>query len=74
LRDGDGADLRVVTALERMTVAPFGISGGKAGRKAELVRADRHGTRSVRDRVLELARGESLTVRTAGGGGYGTED
>jgi N-methylhydantoinase B/oxoprolinase/acetone carboxylase alpha subunit len=74
LRDADGADLRVVTALERMTVAPFGISGGKAGGKAELVYGGRHGARSVRERVIELVRGESLTIRTAGGGGYGMED
>ena len=71
LRAGEGSTLRVVTALERMTVAPYGLAGGGPGAKAELVRLDGEGSRAVRDRVVELGPGEGLTIRTAGGGGYG---
>lgn len=74
LREGDGASLRVVTALERMTVGPFGISGGEPGGKAELVYVDQSGAHAVLERVVELVPGELLTVRTAGGGGYGVAD
>ena len=74
LRDGDGTALRVVNALERMTVAPPGLAGGGPGAKAALVRVGPAGSRSVDDRVVELAPGEALVVRTAGGGGYGRTD
>jgi N-methylhydantoinase B/oxoprolinase/acetone carboxylase alpha subunit len=66
-----GRDLRVVSALERMVVAPYGLSGGSAGSPSALVRADNTSERRVQDRVIELTVGERLTIMTAGGGGYG---
>jgi N-methylhydantoinase B/oxoprolinase/acetone carboxylase alpha subunit len=71
LRDGEGRSLRIVHALERMTVAPPGLAGGGAGARATLVRTDSHGSRPEHNRVVELVPGDSLTVQTAGGGGYG---
>jgi 5-oxoprolinase (ATP-hydrolysing) len=72
LRPDDGRRMRVVTSLERMSTAPYGLEGGADGSRSELVRTGgAGGDESVVDRVIELAGGEGLVIRTAGGGGFG---
>lgn len=68
-----GRSVRVVTALERMLVAPYGLAGGVDGSVSALIPSGERTERSVTDRVFELLVGEHLTIRTAGGGGYGDE-
>ncbi|MCU1488887.1 MAG: 5-oxoprolinase (ATP-hydrolyzing) [Acidimicrobiaceae bacterium] len=71
LRPDEGRTMRVVTALERMSTAPYGLAGGAEGARSALVREGPGGLRSTKDRVIELEVGEGVTVQTAGGGGYG---
>ncbi|GAA0528524.1 N-methylhydantoinase B [Saccharopolyspora subtropica] len=64
-----------VVATARVTRCPWGLHGGEPGSPAQ-VHVLRNGTwqqLAVMDR-LDLHRGESLRIQTAGGGGYGQPD
>lgn len=73
LRDGDGAWMRIVVALERMHHPPYGLDGGEPGACSTLTIGHRDGaTEPTFERVIELSAAvPSLTVTTAGGGGFG---
>lgn len=69
---GDGAKL-LARGLERMCFRPWGVRGGGPGAPTELiVNAGTPGERR-HDKidVLELARGDVVTLLTSGAGGYG---
>ncbi len=53
-------------------VAPFGLTGGEAGRcgKNSVLRAGREETLAACDRV-QLGQGDRIIIETPGGGGYG---
>jgi N-methylhydantoinase B/oxoprolinase/acetone carboxylase alpha subunit len=72
LRPGAGRWLRVVTALERMTVSPYGLAGGDPGARSTLIVEHEGVLQSTTERVIELQDGDWLTMSTAGGGGFGS--
>jgi N-methylhydantoinase B len=59
--------------LERSVTPPWGVKGGKDGAINSLEITDRTGkTRSIRKATRHpIAAGDTLSVRTGGGGGYG---
>jgi len=59
----------VVAATSRVTTAPWGLDGGGEGTPGEVLREDTPVASMSR---FDLGTGESVTIRTAGGGGYGT--
>ncbi|WP_018296804.1 hydantoinase B/oxoprolinase family protein [Corynebacterium lubricantis] len=62
----------VVAGTSRVTTSPWGLRGGSDGQRA-VVRS--HTNEEVRERSslskFDLAAGESVSIQTAGGGGYG---
>lgn len=77
-RGGDGlvrtltvarGEATVVAATSRVTTAPWGLDGGGEGTPGEVLREDTPVASMSR---FDLGTGESVTIRTAGGGGYGT--
>jgi N-methylhydantoinase B/oxoprolinase/acetone carboxylase alpha subunit len=72
LRPGQGEWLRIVTALERMTVPPYGLEGAEPGARSTLVVETGGSSQPTAERVVELRDGDWLTMTTAGGGGFGS--
>ncbi len=65
------APLRISLVTERRRTAPFGLQGGQPGAKGRnVVRGSEVGGRYSG----ELAPGETITIETPGGGGYGSPD
>ncbi len=65
---------RFVANLDRFEIPPYGLAGGDAGRAGRLTlrRADGDEvTLSSKVRGVEMNRGDSIRLETAGGGGYG---
>ncbi|QGU06209.1 Acetophenone carboxylase delta subunit [Corynebacterium occultum] len=62
----------VTVGTERVSSGPWGLHGGEPGTPAGV---QHHGTEGVRDLEsmsrVELRAGEAISIRTAGGGGYG---
>lgn len=70
--DGDEAQV-LGRGMDRFRFAPWGLAGGKAGATARTVlNLGRPGERELgKLDVVDLVRGDTLTVLTPGGGGYG---
>jgi N-methylhydantoinase B len=68
---GPGAILSILA--ERTKIPPWGLNGGGHGGLGEYIlrRADGSARRLPSKCTVPLARGESLVIRTPGGGGYG---
>ncbi|HEY0259845.1 MAG TPA: hydantoinase B/oxoprolinase family protein, partial [Lacisediminihabitans sp.] len=70
--DSDGSNV-LARGLERFVFRPWGVAGGKPAAPSELVvnegRPDE--ARYQKIDMLELSRGDTVTVRVPGGGGYG---
>lgn len=65
---------RFVANLDRFEIPPYGLAGGDAGRAGRLTlrRADGDEVMlSSKVRGVEMSRGDSIRLETAGGGGYG---
>ena len=58
----------VVAATSRVTTAPWGLHGGADGTPGEVLR---DGETVASMSRFDLSAGETVTIRTAGGGGYG---
>jgi 5-oxoprolinase (ATP-hydrolysing) len=72
MRPETGRWFRLVVALERMTVAPYGLEGGLEGTRSQIERWRGGVTMDTAERVIEVNdSAESVSVTTAGGGGYG---
>jgi N-methylhydantoinase B len=67
------APAAVLTNLgDRHRFPPYGLRGGLPGRRAETVISSATGSRSAGSKeVVRLVRGDVVSFRTAGGGGYG---
>jgi len=60
---------------ERRSRAPYGIKGGKEGKKGENIYRKAKGVTTVlkHREVLKVAENDSILIKTPGGGGYGIE-
>jgi N-methylhydantoinase B len=58
---------------ERNKIKPWGLNGGHGGAPGEfiLVKADGTETKLPSKVSIEMSRGDTLIIRTPGGGGYG---
>ncbi|MFH1243012.1 MAG: hydantoinase B/oxoprolinase family protein [Pseudomonadota bacterium] len=66
--------IRFSVLCERSLHPPWGLLGGRPGKRASFYTVDPAGVRTLLDSkvaALELPRGHRLFVETAGGGGYG---
>lgn len=65
-------DMNVSLLTERRSHSPWGLSGGKAGKKGEniLIRAEKK-LKLGGKLNLEVSKGDILLIKTPGGGGYG---
>ncbi len=70
--DADGSNV-LARGLERFVFRPWGVAGGKPGAPSELIvnegRSDERRYQKID--MLELERGDTVTVRVPGGGGFG---
>jgi N-methylhydantoinase B len=68
-------DCRGTLVAERRKIAPYGLAGGKPGRKGRDLLI-RNGKQIILPGKLEveLKSGDLLSIRTPGGGGWGTPD
>ncbi|MBX6422762.1 hydantoinase B/oxoprolinase family protein [Thermosulfurimonas sp. F29] len=83
-RGGDGlvrrfrflAPVTVSLLTERRKLSPYGLFGGKPGKRGRNLLFDRNGRKRVLPGkgVFDLKPGEVLEIRTPGGGGYGRRD
>jgi len=81
-RGGDGirrdiqvlTDCQVTLLTDRRVLAPYGLAGGKPGQSGEnvLLRDGKEIPLPAKG-TIEMKAGEILSIRTPGGGGYGTE-
>jgi N-methylhydantoinase B len=81
-RGGDGvireiellADAQVSLLADRREFAPYGLAGGKDGKRgqAALVRADGRREKLPGKFSIKADRGDRVVIETPGGGGYGT--
>jgi N-methylhydantoinase B len=71
-----GHDARVSLQSDRRRFPPYGLDGGKDGTTGRNSMRDRDGNlRELPGKVsLTLRAGETVTVETPGGGGWGRED
>ena len=58
---------------ERNKIKPWGLAGGQGGATGEfiLVRSDGSETKLPSKCTISISRGDTLIIRTPGGGGYG---
>lgn len=80
-RGGDGLERRllltagtaiVTVGTERATTGPWGLHGGEDGVPARVQLHDEAGDHELESMTrVELRAGEAISIRTAGGGGYG---
>ncbi|MFB6310343.1 MAG: hydantoinase B/oxoprolinase family protein [Salinirussus sp.] len=65
--------MEIIFTCERAKVPPFGVAGGNDGTTAEHVHITPDGERRVlpSKKTFEVAPGSEISVRAAGGGGYG---
>ncbi|MEE9523382.1 MAG: hydantoinase B/oxoprolinase family protein, partial [Thermodesulfovibrionales bacterium] len=58
---------------ERRKYSPYGLNGGKDGRKGENIRVNAKGETEVLPNrtVVDVKKGESIIIHTPGGGGFG---
>jgi N-methylhydantoinase B len=70
--DADGTQV-LARGLDRFVFRPWGVFGGAPGQPTEVIynegRSNERRHRKID--VLELSRGDTMTFRTPGGGGYG---
>jgi N-methylhydantoinase B len=79
-RGGDGirrdiqalVECQASLLTERRTQAPYGLAGGKPGKRGEniLIRAEQEATLPGKGKI-DLSPGDILSIRTPGGGGHG---
>lgn len=64
----------VVAGTSRVTTAPWGLDGGHDGAPARVVRRGADGVEEERASMshFTLGEGDSVSIQTAGGGGYGS--
>ncbi|MEM9383527.1 MAG: hydantoinase B/oxoprolinase family protein [Pseudomonadota bacterium] len=82
-RGGDGVErrlnfldaMRLSLLSNNRTQGPFGLNGGGAGQAGEnlLLRADGREERLSASAQVEVAAGDTLVIRTPGGGAFGAE-
>lgn len=67
--------VRLSLMTERRRVAPFGLAGGRPGARGEnlMVRADGVESPLAAKGSFDFDRGDTLIIRTPGGGGWGPE-
>lgn len=80
-RGGDGLERKirltagsatVTVGTERVGTGPWGLHGGEAGVPARVAHHRAEGVRELESMSrVELSAGEAISIRTAGGGGYG---
>ena len=82
-KGGDGIirSYRFLTAghfsllTERRTLSPFGLNGGEAGKKGENWLTRNNKKQKLPGKInMEAEPGDKLTIKTPGGGGWGTKE
>lgn len=70
-----GGAATVVAATSRVAEGPWGLEGGAPGSPARICRTLSGKTKSLEAMsMFEVSSGESVTIQTAGGGGYGSSN
>ena len=67
--------LQAAQRLQQLAEQPYGLAGGRSGRRGRnvLVRADGEEQDLPGKASLDLGAGDTLSLRTPGGGGWGKD-